>query len=148
MFVAGIGTGGTVTGTGRYLKERNPAIRVVGVDPEGSIYTAASADDVTTCLTEGVGEDFWPETFDPDVVDDYEMVTDAEAFAMTRRVVREEGLLVGGSCGMALVGAIRAAERHSDDLVVVVLSDGGRNYLSKIFDDAWMTEHGFGEEAR
>jgi cystathionine beta-synthase len=147
VFVAGVGTGGTITGTGRYLKRRNPAIKVVGVDPEGSIYTAPSDDDVTTYLTEGVGEDFWPETFDPDVVDEYEMVTDAEAFAMTRRVVREEGLLVGGSCGMALVGAIRAAERYPDDLVVVILPDGGRNYLSKIFDDEWMAEHGFGEEA-
>lgn len=143
ILVVGVGTGGTITGTARYLKEQSPHLRVIGVDPEGSIYTAPSDDDVTTYLTEGVGEDFWPTTFDPDVVDDYEMVTDAEAFAMTRRVVREEGLLVGGSCGMALVGAIRVAEANPDDLVVVILPDGGRNYLSRIFDDDWMTDHGF-----
>lgn len=143
VFVAGVGTGGTITGIGRYLKEQNPDVRVVGVDPKGSIYTAASEADVTTYLIEGVGEDFWPAAFDPEIVDEYEMVTDAEAFEMTRRLVREEGILAGGSCGMALVGAVRVAERHPDDLVVVVLPDGGRNYLSKIFDDGWMTEHGF-----
>ena len=143
VFVAGVGTGGTITGIGRYLKEQNPDVKVVGVDPKGSIYTAACEADVTTYLIEGVGEDFWPAAFDPEIVDEYEMVTDAEAFEMTRRLVREEGILAGGSCGMALVGAVRVAERHPDDLVVVVLPDGGRNYLSKIFDDGWMTEHGF-----
>ncbi len=143
VLVVGVGTGGTITGTGRYLKERKPGLTVVGVDPEGSIYTAASEEEVRSYYTEGVGEDFWPGTFDPEIVDEYEMVTDAEAFAMTRRVVRDEGLLVGGSCGMALVGALRVAERRPDDLVVVILPDGGRNYLSKIFDDAWMAEHGF-----
>jgi len=146
VLVAGVGTGGTISGTGHFLKEQNPAVVVVGVDPRGSIYTAAKPEDVTTYLTEGVGEDFWPEAFDRRVVDEYEQVTDAEAFAMTRRVVLEEGLLVGGSCGMALVGARRAAERHPDELVVVILPDGGRNYLSKIFDDDWMREQGFLEE--
>ncbi len=143
IFAAGVGTGGTITGVGRYLKERNPEVMVVGVDPEGSIYTAASDDDVTTYLTEGVGEDFWPDTFDPSIVDRYEMVTDAEAFAMTRRLVAEEGLLVGGSGGMAVEGALRVAREFPDELVVVVIPDSGRNYLGKIFDDDWMREHGF-----
>lgn len=88
VFVAGVGTGGTISGIGKYLKEQNPEVTVVGVDPEGSIYTAATEDDVTTYLIEGVGEDFWPEAFDRDIVDEYEMVGDAEAFAMTRRLVR------------------------------------------------------------
>ena len=143
VYAAGVGTGGTITGTGRYLKSMNPDMVVVAVDPEGSIYTAATPGDVESYLIEGVGEDFWPDAFDRDVVDEWEMVTDAEAFAMTRRVVREEGLLVGGSCGMALVGAVRAAERHVDRLVVVIIPDGGRNYLSKIFDDDWMRSAGF-----
>jgi cystathionine beta-synthase len=143
VFACGVGTGGTITGAGRYLKEQNPEVMVVGVDPEGSIYTAKSDEDVTTYLTEGVGEDFWPETFDPKVVDSYEMVNDDEAFAMTRRLADEEGLLVGGSSGMAVVGALRVAENRPDDLVVVLLPDSGRNYLSKIFNDDWMREHGF-----
>jgi cystathionine beta-synthase len=143
VFVAGVGTGGTITGTGAYLKSMNPSLTVVGVDPKGSIYTAASEQDVTTYLIEGVGEDFWPETFDPGVVDRFETVDDAEAFAMTRRLAADEGLLVGGSCGMAVVGAIRVASEHPDKLTVVLLPDSGRNYLSKIFDDEWMAEHGF-----
>ncbi len=146
IFVAGIGTGGTITGVGRYLKERNPEVMVVGVDPEGSIYTAESDEDVHTYLTEGVGEDFWPETFDPEIVDRYEQVTDAEAFAMTRRLVREEGLLVGGSGGMAIEGALRVAREFPDELVVVVVPDSGRNYLGKIFDDDWMREQGLLDE--
>lgn len=147
VVVIGLGTGGTVTGTARYLKGRNEGITIVGVDPLGSIYTAESEDEVTTYLTEGVGEDFWPGTFDPSVVDEYEVVTDAEAFHMTRRLVNDEGLLVGGSCGMAVVGALRAAVRHPDELVVVILPDGGRNYLSKIFDDEWMRAEGFLDDA-
>ena len=146
VLVVGIGTGGTITGTARYLKEQRSDIIVVGVDPEGSIYTARREEDVTTYLTEGVGEDFWPDTFDPEIVDEYETVTDRDAFLMARRVVLEEGLFVGGSCGMALVGALRVAERRPDDLVVVILPDGGRNYISKIFDDDWMAGHGFGED--
>jgi cystathionine beta-synthase len=142
VLVVGVGTGGTITGVARYLKEQNPAIRVVGVDPRGSIYTAASPDEVTTYLIEGVGEDFWPVTFDPSVVDEYEVVTDAEAFAMTRRLVNDEGILAGGSCGMALVGAIRAADKYPAELVVVILPDGGRNYISRIFNDDWMAEQG------
>ncbi len=143
VFVCGIGTGGTISGAGRYLKEQNPEVRVVGVDPVGSIYTADSDEDVTIYLTEGVGEDFWPETFDPAIVDAYEVVSDAAAFAMTRRLAAEEGMLVGGSSGMAVVGAVRVAEQHPDDLVVVLLPDSGRNYLSKVFNDDWMREQGF-----
>ena len=143
VFAAGVGTGGTITGTGLYLKSMNPDVKVVGVDPEGSIYTAVSPEDVRTYLIEGVGEDFWPATFDPSVVDRYEMVTDREAFLMTRRLAAEEALLVGGSCGMAVVGALRIAEEMPDRLVVVLLPDSGRNYLSKIFDDDWMRTQGF-----
>ncbi|MBW2472583.1 MAG: pyridoxal-phosphate dependent enzyme, partial [Deltaproteobacteria bacterium] len=143
VFVAGVGTGGTISGTASHLKSMNPNIEVVGVDPKGSIYTAETEDEVTTYLIEGVGEDFWPETYDPSLVDRYEMVTDAEAFAMTRRLAAVEGLLVGGSCGMAVVGALRIAEEDPERLVVVILPDSGRNYLSKIFDDEWLGTHGF-----
>jgi cystathionine beta-synthase len=122
----------------------NPDIVVVGVDPEGSIYTAATDEDVTTYLIEGVGEDFWPETYDPSLTDSYEMVSDFEAFEMTRRLAVEEGLLVGGSCGMAVVGALRVAEEKPDELVVVILPDSGRSYLSKIFNDGWMADQGIG----
>ena len=143
VLVVGVGTGGTVTGAGRYLKERNPDLLVVGVDPEGSIYTAASEDDVTTYLTEGVGEDFWPETYDPSVVDEYEMVTDAETFAMTRRLMEVEGIFSGGSAGMAVEGALRVARRRPDDLVVAILPDSGRNYISKVYSDDWLAANGF-----
>ncbi len=143
IFVAGVGTGGTISGNARYLKSMKSDLEVVGVDPEGSIYTAATEDDVTTYLIEGVGEDFWPETYDPDLTDRYQMVTDAEAFAMTRRLALEEGLLVGGSCGMAVVGALREAEANPDKMVVVILPDSGRSYLSKIFNDDWMASEGF-----
>ncbi|MCH7844654.1 MAG: pyridoxal-phosphate dependent enzyme [Acidobacteria bacterium] len=143
VFACGIGTGGTISGVGRYLKEQNPEVTVVGIDPEGSIFTAASDDEVTGYLIEGVGEDFWPETFDPKIVDSYETVSDDEAFAMTRRLVDEERILVGGSGGMAVVGALRVAEERPDDLVVVLLPDSGRNYLTKIFNDDWMREQGF-----
>ncbi len=140
--VVGVGTGGTISGMARFIKEQDPTVSIVGVDPIGSIYTADSEEDVDTYLIEGVGEDFWPETFDRDSVDRWEKVSDAEAMSMTRRLATEEALLVGGSCGMAAVGALRVAA-ESDELVVVVLPDGGRNYLSKIFNDDWMKEHGF-----
>ncbi|MCP3977064.1 MAG: pyridoxal-phosphate dependent enzyme [bacterium] len=143
ILVAGVGTGGTITGTGRYLKERNPEVMVIGVDPKGSIFTAESEDDVTTYLIEGVGEDFWPETFDPAIVDRYEVVTDEQAFTMTRRLAELEGLLVGGSCGMAVEGAQRVATANPDQLVVVILPDSGRNYISKIFNDDWIAEQDF-----
>jgi cystathionine beta-synthase len=140
-FVCGVGTGGTATGVGRYLKERNPDLVVVGADPEGSLY---SGDEVHPYLTEGIGEDFWPPTFDPSVVDVWERVSDAESFEMARRCTREEGILVGGSCGTALVGALRYARTQpADATIVVLLPDSGRGYLSKLYDEAWMAEHGF-----
>jgi cystathionine beta-synthase len=139
-FVAGMGTCGTITGAGRYLKERNSEIKVIGADPEGSIFS--DPDDVHTYAVEGVGEDFYPENFDPEVVDEIFRVTDRESFLMTRRLMREEGLFVGGSCGMAVVAAVRAARRLTDDAVLVVLlPDTGRNYVSKVFDDDWLLEN-------
>ncbi|MGW8483146.1 PLP-dependent cysteine synthase family protein [Microbacterium sp. NPDC055903] len=141
-FVAGIGTGGTISGTGRYLKQASSgAVRVIGADPEGSIYSGGP---IHSYHVEGVGEDFMPETFDASVVDGYEMVSDAESFAMTRRLAAEEGLFVGGSSGMAVVAALRVAEKLSeDDVVVVLLPDHGRGYLDKVYDDAWLAERGF-----
>ncbi|MEV7620263.1 pyridoxal-phosphate dependent enzyme [Microbacterium sp. NPDC089321] len=141
-FVAGIGTGGTISGTGRFLKEQGDVV-VVGADPEGSIYSGGP---VHGYAVEGVGEDFIPDTFDPAVVDRFERVTDAESFLMTRRLAREEGLLVGGSSGMAVVAALRTARDLPDSAVVVVLlPDHGRGYLSKIHDDGWLTDHGFAD---
>ncbi len=141
-FVAGIGTGGTITGTGRYLHEvSNGAVRIVGADPEGSIYSGGP---VHGYLVEGVGEDFWPESYDPSVTDEIHRIPDAETFAMTRRLAREEGLLVGGSSGMAVVAALRTArDLPADAVVVVLLPDHGRGYLSRFYDDDWMREHGF-----
>ncbi|MET0921366.1 MAG: cystathionine beta-synthase [Acidimicrobiia bacterium] len=140
-FVAGIGTGGTITGVGRALKARNPKVQIVGADPEGSVYSGGTG---RPYLTEGVGEDFWPTTYDPSIVDRVVMVSDAEAFAAARRVTQQEGLLIGGSCGTAVHAALVVAEELGpDDVVVVLLPDSGRNYLSKIFDDEWMTRYGF-----
>src|SRR5882762_3686537 len=141
-FVAGVGTGGTITGTGRYLKEVSDGkVRVIGVDPEGSVYSGGTG---RPYLVEGVGEDFWPSAYDPTVPDEIIAVSDADSFEMTRRLAREEALLVGGSCGMAAVAAINVAERAGPDaLVVVLLPDGGRGYMSKIFNDAWMSSYGF-----
>jgi len=142
-FVAGVGTGGTISGTGRYLKEVSDGrVRVIGADPYGSLY--AGAEHARPYLVEGVGEDFWPEAYDPSIPDEIITVSDAEAFAMTRRLAQEEGLLVGGSCGMAMVAGLEVAKKASKgDLIVVLLPDSGRGYLQKIFDDGWMTQHGF-----
>src|SRR5829696_4700766 len=136
-FVAGMGTCGTITGTGRYLKEQSADVRVVGVDPEGSIFS--DPDNIHQYAVEGVGEDFYPGNHDASVVDDVVQVDDRESFLMTRRLMSEEGLFVGGSCGMAVVGAVRAAKDLPENTVVVVLlPDTGRNYVSKVFDDGWM----------
>jgi len=141
VLVAGVGTGGTVTGLARYLRERLPSLEVVGADPEGSIYHSP---DIRPYLIEGVGEDFWPTTFDPQVVDRWITVSDRDAFLAARRLAREEGVLVGGSAGMALHAAIQVCrDTDPDKNVLVILPDGGRPYLSKVFDDAWMIQHGF-----
>ena len=141
-FVAGIGTGGTISGAGRYLKERSGGtVRVIGADPEGSVYSGGGG---RPYLVEGVGEDFWPVTFDRDVCDEIIPVRDRDSFRLTRRLAREEGLLVGGSCGMAVAAALDVARRAGPDgVVVVLLPDSGRGYLSKIFNDDWMTRYGF-----
>jgi cystathionine beta-synthase len=144
--VIGVGTGGTISGVGRFLKEHKPEVLVVGADPEGSIYTAPSPEAVHQYFVEGVGEDFWPETYDGSVVDKLIMVDDSQSFAMARRLAREEGLLVGGSCGMAAHAAVQVAETHPDRLVVVILPDSGRGYLSKAFNEQWLRDHGFWEE--
>src|SRR4051812_26892375 len=141
-FVAGMGTGGTISGVGRYLKEgSNGRVKGIGADPEGSVYSGGTG---RPYLVEGVGEDFWPSTYDPEIADEIYAISDADSFTITRRLAREEGLLVGGSCGMAVVGALRAAEKAGpDDVIVVLLPDSGRGYLSKIFNDEWMADYGF-----
>ncbi len=141
-FVAGVGTGGTITGTGRYLKAQSAGrVQVIGADPLGSVY---SGGDGRPYLVEGVGEDFWPTAYDPSVPDRIVAVSDTDSFAMTRRLAREEGLLVGGSCGMAVVAALEVArELPAAAVLVVLLPDGGRGYLSKIFHDGWMSSYGF-----
>jgi cystathionine beta-synthase len=141
-FVAGVGTGGTISGTGRYLKEVSGGkVKIIGADPEGSVYSGGTG---RPYLVEGVGEDFWPDAYDRDICDEIVAVSDADSFAVTRRLAREEGLLVGGSCGMAAAAAMKVAQGCGpDDVVVVLLPDGGRGYLSKVFNDQWMSSYGF-----
>jgi len=140
-FVAGIGTGGTISGAGRFLKEVSGGkVKVIGADPEGSVYSGGTG---RPYLVEGVGEDFWPAAYDPSIPDEIIAVSDADSFDMTRRLAHEEGLLVGGSCGMAVVAALEVAEREPDSVIVVLLPDGGRGYLSKVFNDDWMSSYGF-----
>ena len=145
-FVAGVGTGGTISGVGKYLKEQSDgAVRVIGADPEGSVYSGGSG---RPYLVEGVGEDFWPTAYDPSVVDEIIASSDAESFEFTRRLAREEGLLVGGSSGLAVASGLKAAAALSaDDVMVILLPDGGRGYLGKVFNDKWMKSYGFGSDA-
>jgi cystathionine beta-synthase len=143
-FVAGVGTGGTITGVGRYLRSQHPDVVIVGADTEGSVYTG---DEPRPYLTEGIGEDFFPETFDPGVVDRWVRVGDREAFLTARAVTRQEGILVGGSGGSAVYAALEVARDFGEDAtIVVLLPDTGRNYLSKLFADGWMRQYGFLEE--
>ena len=141
-FVAGVGTGGTISGAGKYLKEvSDGAVQVIGADPEGSVYSGGTG---RPYLVEGVGEDFWPTAYDPSVVDQVVAASDAESFDFTRRLAREEGLLVGGSSGMAVAAAMKVARGlPADAIMVILLPDGGRGYLNKVFSDSWMSSHGF-----
>ncbi|MFV1960626.1 MAG: PLP-dependent cysteine synthase family protein [Acidimicrobiia bacterium] len=144
VLVTGVGTGGTISGAGRYLKEQKSSVEVVGADPEGSIYTSGPEGDLHQYFVEGVGEDFYPETVELDLIDRFIEVSDAESFSMARRLAEREGVLTGGSGGMAVEAALRVADESTDRLVVVIIPDSGRGYLSKIFNDEWMLEHGFG----
>lgn len=140
-FVCGVGTGGTISGVGRYLKERDPTIEIVGADPEGSVYSGGSS---RPYLVEGIGEDFWPTTYDPSVVDRIVAISDADSFGTARRVTREEGLLIGGSGGTAIAAALRIGRDLPADAVIVVhIPDSGRGYLSKLYNDSWMSDYGF-----
>jgi cystathionine beta-synthase len=141
-FVAGVGTGGTISGVGRYLKEvSGGTVKIIGADPEGSVYSGGTG---RPYLVEGVGEDFWPTAYDASVVDEIIAASDAESFELTRRLAREEGLLVGGSSGLAVAAALKAAQSlGKDDVIVVLLPDGGRGYLGKIFNEKWMQSYGF-----
>jgi len=140
-FVAGIGTGGTITGVARYLKKVAPHVEIVGADPEGSVYSGGSG---RPYLTEGVGEDFWPETYDPSLTDRVIACSDEESFLMSRRVAREEGILLGGSGGLAVAAAMKlGADLGPEHLVVVLIPDSGRLYLTRVFNDEWLAGYGF-----
>jgi cystathionine beta-synthase len=146
VLVIGVGTGGTITGAGRYLKERKPGVMVVGADPEGSLFSAREGEEARPYLVEGIGEDFWPETFDPAVVDRWVRVSDRDSLLTARAVTRQEGILVGGSGGTAVFAALEVArDLDEDTLMVVILPDTGRNYLSKLYSDTWMLQYGFVE---
>jgi len=143
VLVISVGTGGSITGTGRYLKERKPDLVVVAADPEGSIFTARGAEGVHPYLVEGIGKDSFPETFDTSIVDEYVRVSDRDSFLTARRLAREEGILGGGSGGTSVFAMLTAAERHGPGkTILTTIPDGGRGYLSKLYDDNWMLEHG------
>jgi cystathionine beta-synthase len=144
--VISVGTGGTISGVGRYFKERRPEVLIVGADPEGSVYTAQEERDVHPYLVEGIGKDTWPKTMDPAVVDEWVRVSDRDSFLTARRLAREEGLLVGGSGGTTVWAALEIAKRFGPDAkILTMIPDSGRSYLSKFYDDNWMLEHGFVE---
>jgi len=144
--VISVGTGGTISGVGRYFKERKPDVLIVGADPEGSVYTAESEQGVHPYLVEGIGKDTWPKTMDPSVVDEWVRVSDRDSFLTARRLAREEGLLVGGSGGTTVWAAIEIARRFGENATILtMIPDSGRSYMSKFYDDNWMLEHGFVE---
>ena len=146
VLVAGVGTGGTISGAGRFLKEKQPAVEIVGADPEGSIFTQGPDGDIHQYLVEGVGEDFYPETVDLALIDRFIAVSDAASFAMARRLARSEGVLTGGSGGLAVEAALQVADENHPRLVVVIIPDSGRGYLSKVFNDDWMKGQGLETE--
>jgi len=142
--VISVGTGGTISGVGRFFKERKPDVLVVGADPEGSVYTAHDEAGVHPYLVEGIGKDSWPRTMDPEVVDEWVRVSDRDSFLTARRLAREEGILAGGSAGTTLWAALQLAERFGAEAqILTIIPDTGRNYLSKFYDDNWMLDHGF-----